>query len=139
MALNAVQQVRLEIGDTDVALPILADVEIEYFLQKNNNSVRRASLDAAKTILFKLSMDSADETVGLLSIKGHRAAEAYKEALKMYIKNPDLNTVLQNAEVYAGGISRSDMQANVNDSDANFVQSPNQSPVVVPPRTFFEV
>lgn len=139
MALSPIQQIRLEVGDVDPALPILSDSEYEYFLAKNNSSVRRAAMDVAKTILFKISLDSAEEIVGILALKGHRAAEAYREALKMYIKNPDLNTILQNAEVYAGGISRSDMQANADNADNNVVQTPSEEPQRIPPRTFFEV
>jgi hypothetical protein len=123
MPLTTLQQIRYELGDVDVALPIMSDTEYEYFLEKNNSSVRRAALDAAKTILFKLSM-KGDHSTDILSVKGSKAAEAYRLALQLYIKNPDLNTVLQNASGYAGGISIADMQANVDNLDNNIVVVP---------------
>jgi hypothetical protein len=123
MPLTTLQQIRYELGDVDVALPIMSDSEYEYFLEKNNNSVRRAALDAAKTILFKLSM-KGDHSVDILSVKGSKAAEAYRMALQLYIKNPDLNTLLQNASGYAGGISLIDIQSNIDNLDNNIVQSP---------------
>jgi len=114
MALNDIQKVRLEVGDTEVDLPILTDEEYEYFLEKNSGSVRRASIDAAKTILFKMSMRS-DETVDIFSFKGSKAAQSYVMALTLFLKNPDLNPILQSAMPYGSGVSVSDMNAN----DAN--------------------
>lgn len=136
MALNNIQKVRLEVGDTEVDLPILSDEEYEYFLEKNSNSVRRASIDAAKSILFKMSMRS-DETVDIFSIKGSKAAQSYVMALNMFLKNPDLNPILQSAMPYGSGISISDMQANIQDSDNNSIQQPTDDWRTFP-TTFFE-
>lgn len=135
--LNDIQKIRLEIGDIDPALPILADIEYEYFLQKNDNSIRRACLDAAKTILFKLSM-RVREDVDIFSIYGQQAAQNYIMALKMFIKNPDLNPVLNSAVPYAGGISKSDMLVNNSNSDNNFIQSPSKDRKGFP-SNYFEV
>lgn len=125
MSLNLISQCRLEVGDTDTSLPILNDVEYEYFLNKHSGSVRRASLDAAKTILFKLSM-RVRERVELFEIHGAQAASNYIQALKLYIKDPNLNPVLQGVAVYAGGISVSDMEANDSNPDNNVVSSPEK-------------
>lgn len=138
MSLTDIQKVRLEIGDTDVSLPILSDAEYTYFLEKNNSSIRRAALDAAKTILFKLSM-RVHERVDIFEIRGHQAAQNYIEALKMYIKSPDLNTVLQNAQGYVGGISLQDMQDNDGNSDNNIVKQPSGDSTNSVPSNFFEV
>lgn len=116
MALNDIQKVRLEVGDTEVDLPILTDEEYEYFLEKNSGSVRRASIDAAKTILFKMSMRS-DETVDIFSFKGSKAAQSYVMALTLFLKNPDLNPILQNAMPYGSGVSISEMNANDSNTD----------------------
>lgn len=129
-----VQDVRLELGDVS-DFPIMADSEIQYFLDKNDGSVKRASLDVAKTMLFKLSMTSS-ETVDIFSINGSRAAAQYMEALKMYIKSPDLNPMLQLASPYAGGISKSDMQANNANSDNNYVQNPSEDRTGFPENYF---
>jgi len=125
MALTDIQKIRLEVGDIDPSLPILADEEYEYFFEKNNFSVRRAAVDAAKTILFKLSM-RVTERVDIFEIRGQQAATNYIQALKLYLRNPDLNAVLQNAGIYAGGISVSDMENNNNNPDNNIFISPSE-------------
>lgn len=127
MALTNLQKIRYELGDVDPGFPIMSDSEYEYFLEKNNDQVRRASLDAAKTILFKLSMTASDSTVDIFSLKGSKAAESYRQALVMYIKNPDLNEVLQNVKAYFGGVSKTDMEANDANIDNNTVPTVNQS------------
>ena len=137
MALTTVQKIRLEVGDNDVTFPILTDDEYKYFLSKNNDSIARASIDAAKTILFKLSMRT-DETVDIFSLKGSKAAQNYVMALQMFIKNPDLNPILQSAMPYAGGISRSDMESNDSTIDNNIVQNPAKEDRTYPDN-YFEV
>lgn len=119
MALTLTQQVRLNVGDTDISLPILADEEYEYFLTAANNSVGAASIQAAKTILFKLSINAVDEQVSILSLKGSKSASAYLEALKLYIRDPSLNPLYSNATLWAGNVSRSEMQTNNNTCDNN--------------------
>ena len=105
-----VEKCKVEVGDTDVNFPILSTEEYEYFLSKNGNSISRASLDAAKTILFKLAQET-DETVNIFSIKGSKAAESYRQALELYIKNVSLNPLYSNAGAYAAGISLEDAAA----------------------------
>lgn len=126
MAFTDIQKVRIEVADTDINFPILSDDEYDYLLEKNYNSIRTSAIDAARIILMKLSINSGDQTVDIFSIKGSKAAEQYREALKMYLKNPDLNPLLSTAMPYAGGLSRSDMKAN------NAVLDTVQTPVVNP-------
>jgi hypothetical protein len=114
---------------------MLHDDEITYMLQKHNGVVRKASLDAARILLFKLSM-SGDSQVGILSVKGSRVAAEYREALKLYLTNPHLNPILDGLgsyvddngktqnPVYAGGISNSDMKQNDANPDNNYVPNP---------------
>ena len=135
MALTLLQQIRLEVGDTDVSLPILSDTEYEYFLEKHNNQLYKASVDAARVILFKLSINSSDQTVDIFSIKGSQAAKAYIEALKMYINNPALNQVGANVQAWVGGISVSEMQANDANTDNNIFINPTSSPYDIPSST----
>lgn len=130
-----INAVRIEVADTDPALPILSDEEITYLLNKQNESIRKASLDAARIILLKLSQ-SGDEVVGIISIKGSRVAAEYRESLKLYLNNPHLNPILDGLgsfvdadgktqnPVYAGGISVSDMQANTANPDNNYIPNP---------------
>ena len=132
-----VANLRIELGDTDTALPVMSDSEYQYFLDKNSGSMRRAAMDAAKSIIFKLSMRT-DETVDIFSIKGSSASKSYMQALKMYISNPDMNPVYNNAMPYAGGISLSDMNTNNANSDNNIIVNPSETQSTLP-NNFFEV
>jgi hypothetical protein len=122
----SVKAVRIELGDTSPEFPIMSDDEIRYFLDKNDWSVRRASLDTAKSMLMKLSLRS-DESVDIFSIKGTGTAKQFMQALQAYIKNPDLNPVYQTLLPYAGGISKSDMETNNSLLDNNIFINPTQS------------
>ena len=91
MAYTDIQKVRIEVADLDPGFPLLADDEYSYLLEENNNSIVRASVDAARIILLKLSQQT-DETVSIFSVKGSKAAEQYRLALELYIKNPSIVT-----------------------------------------------
>jgi len=117
-----IQKVRMEVGDLDTVLPILTDDVYTYCLENSNENIRRASLQAAKIILMHLSINSSDRTVDVLSIKNSKAAEAYRQALILYIRNPDLNGMYSFINVYGSGISKSDMQSNNDNADNNFVK-----------------
>lgn len=131
-----IKKVRYELADTDPALPLMGDAEYAYFIDKNSSNIKRSMIDCAKTILFKLSM-RGDETVDIFSLKGSKAAEQYRLALQLFIKNPEFNPALTLAEPYAGGISKSDMQDNVDEEDNNAVLSPLEQTDV--PDDYFEV
>lgn len=130
-----INAIRIETGDTDPALPILSDDEIAYALNKYNGSINKAWPQCASWILFKLAQIS-DETVFGLSLKGSKAAEQYRLALQMKLKDPHLNPILDGLgsfvdadgktqnPVYAGGISVSDMQANTANPDNNYIPNP---------------
>ena len=126
MAYTDIQKVRIEVADLDPGFPLLADDEYSYLLEKNNNSVVRASVDAARIILLKLSQQT-DETVSIFSVKGSKAAEQYRLALELYIKNPQLNPLYNNLQGYFGGVSISDMEANAANPDNNIVTNPGKT------------
>ena len=116
MALTNIEKLKLELGLVNEASNILSDEEIAYFLEKNNNSIRRASLDAAKTVLFILST-RVHEKIEMLEIWGHTWFENYMKTLQMYINDPNYSVALENAKAYAGGISVSDIRNNINNAD----------------------
>lgn len=120
----SIREVRFELGDTS-DLPIMSDQEIRYFLDKNEWSVRRASLDTAKSMLFKLSMRT-DEQVDIFSISGSKAAKAFMDALRMYIKDQALNPLNNIIKGYASGISKQDIQENNDNPDNNRAVPPNE-------------
>jgi hypothetical protein len=130
-----IQDLRYELGDTSVEFPIMSDAEYQYFLTKNSNALQRSAMDAAKSIMLKLSMRT-DETIDIFSIKGASAAKNYMQALQLYIKNPDLNAMYDKVQGYAGGISKSDMQANDANLDNNIVNQPTDLQFIVRPSTF---
>ena len=121
--------VRTEIGDTDINFPILSDDEINYYLTKNSSNLARTSMDCARTILMKLSLRGS-ETIDIFTIKG--SASQYMQSLQLYIKDPNLNPLMQNLQGYAGGVSISDMQANAANSDNNRVIRPSESGCSLP-------
>ena len=135
MAFTDTEKLRIEVADTDINFPILSNEEYGYILEKNNNSLRASGLDAARIILMKLSINSSDQTVDIFSIKGAKAAEQYREALKLYLKSPDLNPLMNTAMPYAGGISRSDMVANNSNSDN--VTAPVVNPIKPASENYF--
>lgn len=126
MALTTIEQVRLLIQDNSPGLYLISDEELSFLLERNNDSVNRTSLEAAKIVLLNLSM-RGDESVDIFSLKGSKAAEQYRLALQMFIKDPSLNPVYQNLQGYFGGVSKSDMEANDAISDNNTVPRVNES------------
>lgn len=125
MALTDIQKLRIEIGDTDVSFPILDDTSYDYFLSKHSNNISRAAIDAARAILFQLSTMNS-ETVSIFSVK-NTSAEAYRQALLLYIKDQNLNPLYQTLKGYFGGISITDMEANVANTDNNIVVNPGKT------------
>lgn len=134
MALTLTQQVRLNIQDNTPGLYILSDDEISYLLERNNDNVNRASVEAARIVLFNLSMRN-DESVDVFSIRSSQSAKAYMEALKLYIRDPNLNQIGNNIQGYASGISLEDMQANDANTDNNIFVPPSNSPYDIPSNT----
>lgn len=134
MALTLTQQVRLNIQDNTPGLYILSDDEITYLLERNNDNVNRASVEAARIVLFNLAQKS-DESIDIFSIRGSQAAKAYMEALKLYIRDPNLNQIGNNIQGYASGISLADMQANDANTDNNIFINPTNSPYDIPSNT----
>ena len=125
MALTPIQQIRTEIGDTDINFPFLTDDVYEYYLLKHHGSIARASLDAAKAILFQLSTRSGTDTVDIFSVK-NTSSESYRYALELYIKSPHLNPLSSNLLGWVGGVSKLEMELNNSNLDNNQVVSPTK-------------
>lgn len=139
---EAINQVRMEVADTEVGLYILPDATYEYILTKNEGSISRSSIDAARMILMRLSITAKDQTVDVLSIKTSKQAEAYRQALILFIKDPSLNPLYNNINGWAGNVSVSEIEANINNPDNNIpslvvnplqqnIYDPNQNPFTV--------
>lgn len=110
-------QMYLELGLTDSSFNLLSDTEMDYFLTKNGGSVRRASIDAAKTLLFILSQYVREKTAIELEIYNQQYFEQYMATLKLYLSDPNYSVALQAASPYAGGISKQDALTNITTID----------------------
>ena len=115
-----IQKIRFELNDNaGPGLFILDDSTITYYLEKNDGSVSRATIDCCRAILLRLSMDSRDQVIDVLAIRSHRTAEQYRLALELYLKNPSLNPLYNNISGWAGNISKVEMQENNANPDNN--------------------
>ena len=112
---NPIDAIRLTLADTFDDIELLKDGDYVFFLNKYNGNVRRAAIDAARSILFKLAR-STRERIDVLEIHGDQWARQYREALIEMLRNPELTISV--AMPYAGGISKQDMYENDNNSDA---------------------
>lgn len=135
MELSLIEQVRLLIQDNSPGLYIISDAEINFLLTRNSNNLNRTALEAAKIVLLNLSM-RGDSTVDIFSLKGAKAAEQYRLALQLFIKDPNLNPLMQNVQGYFAGVSKSDMELNDANSDNTLVPNVNASAVSIPSGPF---
>ncbi len=113
-ATNLVDRVRLVVGDIWDDMEILKDADYEYFLTNHKGNERRAAMDAARTILFKISRYSRERT-GDIEVYGSEWFKNYMNALKLILINPDI--AISVAVPYAGGISKEDMYLNDQNTD----------------------
>ena len=120
MALTPVSEIKLNLGLVGNAADILTDDELQYFLDKNNGSVKKASLDVAKTVLFILAQLVHERSGNELEVWGHTWFENYMKTLQLYINNPAYSLAIDSAKAYAGGISVTDIRNNIDNSD-NYV------------------
>ena len=120
MALTPVSEIKLNLGLVGNAADILTADELQYFLDKNNGSVKKASLDVAKTVLFILAQLVHERSGNELEVWGHTWFENYMKTLQLYINNPAYSLAIDSAKAYAGGISVTDIRNNIDNSD-NYV------------------
>ena len=114
--MTPIEEVRLEIGLLGQAYQLLSDEEIQYFLNKNNGNIRRASSSAGKTVLFILSQLVHTKASELESWDNDWFNNYYK-TLQMYLNDPNFSFAINGAMPYAGGISVADIRANVENYD----------------------
>lgn len=111
-ATNPIDRVRLIVADTMVEIEYLSDETYQYLLDKHSNNETAAALEAARYILGSLAKYSRQRT-GDIEVYGAEMFKNYRDFLVELIRNPQM--LLDRSQVYAGGISKSDMEAN----DAN--------------------
>lgn len=117
-ATSATDRIRLNVGDIWADMEWLHDEDYQYFLDKNNGNENRATMDAARTLLFVLTRFTRERT-GDIEVYGGDIFNNFLKALNLILKDP--NIAISAAVPYAGGISRSDMHANRMNWDNNSV------------------
>lgn len=108
-ATNPIDEVRLYVGDIHADIEMLDDATYQFYLDKYNSNAKRASVEAAKAILFKLAHYTR-ERAGDIEVYGGEWFKNYRSALKDYVNDPKLSVFVPMP--YAGGISKTDMRAN---------------------------
>ena len=95
MALSLNQQVRLLCQDNTPGLYIISDDEIDFLLERNNNSVDKAVYEALQIMLRYLAQ-RGDESIDIFSIRGSKSAEQLRLAIELYLKDPANNPLYKN-------------------------------------------
>lgn len=108
-ATNAIDRIRLAVGDIWDDMEMLTDADYQYFLDRNDGNENRATMDAIKAILFKLARMTRERT-GDIEVYGGEWFANYYKMLLLLLKDP--NAAISLAVPYAGGISKADMIAN---------------------------
>lgn len=106
---NPIDRIRLNVGDTWDDMEMLTDADYQYFLDAADGNERRATMDAVRAILFKLTRMTRERT-GDIDVYGAEWFNNYYKALQLILKDPNISVSV--AMPYAGGISRADMEAN---------------------------
>jgi hypothetical protein len=106
---NPIDRIRLNVGDIWPDIEILADADYQYFLDAAAGNENRATMDAARAILFKIGRYTRERT-GDIEVYGGEWFDHYYKALQMILKDPNISISI--AVPYAGGISKADMLAN---------------------------
>lgn len=118
---SATDRVRLIVGDTNIQYEYLSDETYEYLLDKYDGNETASALEAARYILGSLAKYSRQRT-GDIEVYGAEMFKNYHDFLIELLRNPQM--LNNRAQVYAGGISKSDMKAN------------DENPDNLPPRFF---
>lgn len=115
--LTDIEKIKTELGLLGEAESLLTDAEIQYFLDKNKGSIKKASLDVAKTVLFLLSQQVHERSGVELELYNNQWFENYLQAIKLYLSDPTYTIAISSAKAYAGGISIADIRNNVENPD----------------------
>lgn len=101
---SAKDAVRLSIGDTNEAAPLLFDQEIQFFLDRNNQNVSSAALLSVEAVIAKLST-LCDESVGSVSKSFSQMRDGFYK-LREQLKS---RAAYRGGIPFAGGIYRTDV------------------------------
>ena len=117
---TAKDQVRLIIGDTDIADAFLQDGEINFFLTAEGN-VQLAAIAACLAIAIKLARDADTVKIDVISLSSDKSAQYYLDLAAR------LRTKLNQSggfTIFAGGLT----DANGNESKPAFTRDLHGNP-----------
>lgn len=109
---SAVDLTRFLLGDTDPSDPLLTNGEIEWTLSQYNNTPLVAAIRACEGVIAKFSRMS-DEAVGQVKINFRQKAQNMRD-LQITLRQ---RLAMEDAAPFAGGISVSQKQQNVQNTD----------------------
>jgi hypothetical protein len=103
--------VRFLIQDTDSTDALFQDAELDYLLETEGSALKAAAR-ACEVLIAKFAQWN-DESVGGVRVSFSQRADSYRKLMA------DLKRriAMRSAVPYAGGISRADKDANIQDSD----------------------
>jgi hypothetical protein len=113
-ATNAIDRVRLLVGDVFSDFEILDDNTYQYYLDKYEGNEMLAAIAAAKVIKYQIAKFPTRETAGKYEVWSDFAA-LYTAALDDLIDKGESSLYV--GMPYAGGISKQDMQLNNRNRD----------------------
>ena len=112
---NAVDRVRLIVGDVDSGdVEFVEDLYI-YFLDSNSQDEPQAALQALKALVAKYSK-AMNEIVGDVEVDLKQRYEGYQDLLEKLLKDPAFG-ILGVSVPYAGGLSFTEKRTDALDSD----------------------
>lgn len=122
---NVIDRIRLMVGDTDPYEEGITDEVYQFIIDKHiailgdttDAYEKQSALEALKYLVTKYA-SYVTEKAGGLYVKDSEKYDHYKELLDDWTTNPSLGFIRVGSG-FAGGISKSDMQANLDNPDAN--------------------
>lgn len=112
-----IDRVRIRVGDTSELNEFITDHWYEYYLCELEGNETLVAIEVAKAILVKFS-GSTRNVVDQVEMYDNQKFEQYLVWIKEFINNPHLSG-MRPPMPYAGGISKSDVQANRDNEDNN--------------------
>lgn len=111
---TVLDEVRLEIGDTDITDAMLQDEEIEHYLTLESNAVLAASARAAAAIAGKFARLTSTQE-GDVKVEAQQMYEHYREMAASL--SDRVLTESGTAVPYAGGLTIADVEARNDNTD----------------------
>lgn len=105
---NNIGQVRFYLGDTNIDNYFLTDEDISFSLIENNNNLKFTAADCADAIAAKVAREPRMKKVDNLTVSYQDIYRHYTDLAKKL-----RSTGARFANPYAGGITLSDKEANI--------------------------